>query len=147
MPLMLSAVWIVNRSKVSASAVIRFRRSRCNRADALRQALVLAAVNTLTAERAVRNLDELRPARARELHVLTTEPAIARVVAADENSKSQVVLHCTGNAEPTTARWQLSRQLLGRLAALPVGSEHQITTKSRHGGSSKCGSTQRCILG
>jgi hypothetical protein len=49
---------------------------------------VLATVNTLTGERAVRNLDEVGTARARALHILTTEPAIAQVVDASRRTAS-----------------------------------------------------------
>src|SRR5438093_13749748 len=39
---------------------------------------VLAAVNTLTAGRAVRNLEAISEARTQELRILAAEPAIAR---------------------------------------------------------------------
>ena len=48
---------------------------------------VLAVVNTLTAEKAVRNLESINEEKRRELWVLSTEPAIARIVAEDEHGK------------------------------------------------------------
>jgi hypothetical protein len=54
---------------------------------------VLAVVNTLTAEKAVRNLEGMNEARRRELHVSSTEPAIARVFAEDERGKRKTYFY------------------------------------------------------
>jgi hypothetical protein len=53
---------------------------------------VLAVVNTLTAEKAVRNLENMNEEKRRELHVLSRQPAIARIVAEDEHGKQKTYL-------------------------------------------------------
>jgi hypothetical protein len=78
---------------------------------------VLAAVNTLTCDRAVRNLDEVRTARARELHILTTEPAIARVLAADEDSKTRTYFIARGTPSQLSLAAWASRGPAGRRRA------------------------------
>jgi hypothetical protein len=50
---------------------------------------VLAVVNTLTAEKAVRNLENMNEEKRRELRVLSMEPAIARAVAEDEHGEQR----------------------------------------------------------
>jgi hypothetical protein len=67
---------------------------------------VFAAVNTLTGEKAVRNLDDVGVARARELHILTIEPAIARVIAASEDGKAKTyfIARGTPSKPPTDGR-------------------------------------------
>jgi hypothetical protein len=46
---------------------------------------VFAVVNTLTADQAMRNLRGISQSRAQELRVLSTEPAIARIVVAEQS--------------------------------------------------------------
>jgi hypothetical protein len=72
-------------------------------------------------------------ARVRELHILTTEPAIARVVAVGEDGKARTyfIARGTPTRPPRDGSLVASyRSPIGRLAALPVGSELEITTKT-----------------
>lgn len=95
--------------------------------------MVLAAVNTLTGDQAVRNLDETGTARARELRILTMEPAVARVVAADEEGRRRTyfIARGTPNRSPRDGSLVVSyRAPLGRLAALPVGAELEAGERS-----------------
>src|SRR5262249_40125737 len=50
---------------------------------------VFAVINTLTADRAMRNLEGINRARAQELHALSTEPAIARIVTWEESGETK----------------------------------------------------------
>jgi hypothetical protein len=63
---------------------------------------VLAVVNTLTADKAVRNLEGMNEARLRELRVLSTEPAIARIVVEDDHGtgKTYFISRATPHSSP-----------------------------------------------
>ena len=50
---------------------------------------VLAVVNSVTSEKAMRNLDAIGHARVQELRVLSKEPAIARIVVAEETGDTK----------------------------------------------------------
>ena len=92
---------------------------------------VLAVVNTLTAERAMRNLEGINRARAQELRALTTEPAIARIIIAEESgeAKTYFISRGTPTRPPGDGSAAASyRSPLGRLAALPVGSDYDLVT-------------------
>ncbi|MGE3993614.1 hypothetical protein [Pseudorhodoplanes sp.] len=94
---------------------------------------VLAAVNTLNAEKALRNLEGINEARRRELRVLSTEPAIARIVAEDENGqrKTYFISRATPHSKARDGSAVASyRAPLGRLAALPVGDDLDVRTPS-----------------
>jgi hypothetical protein len=92
---------------------------------------VLAVVNTLTAEKAVHNLEGMNEARRRELLVLSTEPAIARIVAEDEYGKRKTyfISRATPHTKPRDGSAAASyRAPIGRLAALPVGGDLDVRT-------------------
>jgi hypothetical protein len=85
----------------------------------------LAAVNTFTAEKELRGLSAVNAETRRRLHILSTEPAIARVVVLEDGRRS---IYFVGNATPDTTvdktiKVVNYRAALGRLAALPVGDE------------------------
>lgn len=92
---------------------------------------VLAVVNTLTSEQATRNLRSISDTRAKELRLLSLEPAIARIVAKDDagNTRTYFISRATplrsphdGSAVPGY------RSPIGRLASLPVGSDIDLKT-------------------
>jgi hypothetical protein len=92
---------------------------------------VLAVVNTLTAEKAVQNLESLNETRLRELRVLSVEPAIARIVAEDEGGtqKTYFISRATPHRGPQDGSAAASyRAPIGRLAALPVGADIDVKT-------------------
>jgi hypothetical protein len=87
---------------------------------------VFAAVNTLTADRAVRNLHNVNDARSRELYALSTEPAIARIVAETESGETKTIFFANGTPTQKPGDGSLVasyRSPIGRLAALSVGKQ------------------------
>jgi len=91
---------------------------------------VLASVNTLNADQAIRNLNAISEVREQELRVLATEPAIARVVFTEGGvTKVMFIARGTlGYATHDRSEIVSYRSPLGRLAAVQVGSERQIVT-------------------
>jgi flagellar biosynthesis GTPase FlhF len=92
---------------------------------------VFAVVNTLTADRAMRNLEGISQARAQELRVLSTEPAIARIVVKEKSGdkKTYFISRGTPSRPPSDGSAVASyRSPVGRLAALPVGSDVDLVT-------------------
>jgi len=92
---------------------------------------VLAVVNTLTADRAMRNLEGINRARAQELHALSTEPAIARIAVAEESGERKIffISRGTPTRPPRDGSAVASyRSPVGRLAALPVGTDYDLVT-------------------
>lgn len=90
---------------------------------------VLAAINTLTADRAVHNLDGISRTRVQELRTLSTEPAIARIVVSDDSGATKVyfISRGTPTRPPRDGSVVVSyRAPAGRLASLPVGSEFKF---------------------
>ncbi|MCK1580683.1 hypothetical protein IVB03_14095 [Bradyrhizobium sp. 168] len=91
----------------------------------------LAAVNTLNAGPAIQNLSGISEEIRRELRHLCAEPAIARLVLRDDNGHEQIYFISRAGAPPaargrgTVASY---RSPIGRLASLPVGSDHEIRT-------------------
>lgn len=91
----------------------------------------LAVVNTLTADKAVRNLENLNAENRRELRLLSTEPAIARVIVEDEQGKLRTyfISRATPHAKPRDGSAAASyRAPIGRLASLPVGGDFDVNT-------------------
>ncbi len=91
----------------------------------------LAVVNTLTNDRAVQNLTTISEDRQRDLMQLCAEPAIARVVVLDDNKQERMVFIARASADPIPGGGALVasyRSPMGRLAAIPVGSDHEVRT-------------------
>lgn len=87
----------------------------------------LASVNTLTGVSAMQRLDEINLANLTANQVLAREPAIARVVVADEAGGEQTYYIC--RAAPVTGVPGLLASYkapVGRLASLPVGAEFKL---------------------
>jgi hypothetical protein len=92
---------------------------------------VFAVVNTLTADRAMRNLEGINQAQAQELRSLSTEPAIARIIVAEEtgDTRTYFISRGTPTRPPRDGSAVASyRSPVGRLAALPVGSDFDLVT-------------------
>jgi hypothetical protein len=84
---------------------------------------VLAVINTLTAVKAVQNLESLHETTLRELRVLSIAPAIARIVAEDERGiqKTYFISRATPHCSPRDGSAAASyRAPIGRLAAPPL---------------------------
>ena len=89
----------------------------------------LAVVNTLTADRAVQNLRVISEDRLRDLRQLCIEPAIARVVVLGEDNQEKTIF--ITRASPLSGGGALAasyRSPMGRLAAIPVGQDHDVKT-------------------
>ncbi|WP_316231136.1 ATP-binding domain-containing protein [Bradyrhizobium sp. SZCCHNR1051] len=90
---------------------------------------VFAAVNTLTADRALQNLTGINKELLRELSQLVTEPAIARIVLRDEDGGERVYFIARAGTLPTSKGLMASyRSPIGRLAALRVGHDEDVRT-------------------
>lgn len=90
-----------------------------------------ASINEINAAKAVENLGRVQADLASAYRHLRDEPAIARVVVADENDRREILYIC--RATPVTCDGvQLCSSLgpKGRLAALPVGDFARIRLPS-----------------
>ena len=86
----------------------------------------LASVNTFTSGSALKRLDEVGQSNQASYRVLTREPAIARIVVADEEDKLRTYYIC--RTTPISGISNLASYLapIGRLASLAVGSEFTL---------------------
>ena len=90
---------------------------------------VFAAMNTLTTERAARNLAGINHDLVRELSQLAQEPAIARLILQDDDGKDQIYFIARAGTLPGRsggAPLASYRSPIGRLAALRVGSDADV---------------------
>lgn len=111
-------------SKVAEAAAARLAE-----ASSASGAAVFASINTFTSTEAVRNRDQISEANIEGYRILTREPAIARVVVTDEDGEKATYYFC--RAAPVIfggdgIKFASYRSPMGRLAALPVGSEHTL---------------------
>ncbi|HGS4547271.1 TPA: ATP-binding domain-containing protein [Vibrio cholerae] len=85
-----------------------------------------ANINTLTSSSAVQNLGQIDAANRESYRVLTTEPAIARVVVLDDTNKKRIYYIC--RTTPVTGVQNLAsyRAPIGRLASLAIGNEFTL---------------------
>ncbi|MER8394421.1 hypothetical protein NKH10_21265 [Mesorhizobium sp. M1340] len=113
-------------------------------AERVRQALAeprpdvanaFASFNAATDGAVINKMGEVTDSRARELRSLLSEPAVARVVAADEDGNRRVyfVSRATPHRSPSDGSHAVSYNAmpLGRLAALKIGGE--LEAPSRNG--------------
>lgn len=84
---------------------------------------VLASVNTLTSGRGLNAIDDLLRERRDSLQVLLKEPVIARVMVRDQNGDESRIFICRTTPASNSSAFASNRSPLGRLAALPAGSE------------------------
>jgi hypothetical protein len=94
-------------------------------------ASAFAAINTLT-DRALETLTTISEDRRRDLMQICIEPAIARVMALDEDGQKRTVFISRATPQVSIAGALIVsyRAPLGRLAALPIGPDHEIYTPS-----------------
>ncbi|MGL6511205.1 ATP-binding domain-containing protein [Aeromonas hydrophila] len=85
-----------------------------------------ASVNTLTGTEAVQRLGDSRQANRESYQILAKEPAIARVVAEDEDGVRQTYYICRTTALPGFINHTSYKVEKGRLASLPVGEELEL---------------------
>jgi DNA polymerase III delta prime subunit len=86
----------------------------------------LASINTMTSGSAIQKLDQISQANRESYQVLASEPAIARVVVADEEAEERVYYIC--RTAPVSGFPNLAsyRAPIGRLASLAVGAEFTL---------------------
>lgn len=89
----------------------------------------LAVINTLTSVKAVQNLTEIKAEQRQVLAALSNEPAIARLVLRDETGKEVIYFIArAGTLSHDRHSMASYRSPIGRLAALPVGSDQDVQT-------------------
>src|SRR5437660_1619409 len=84
---------------------------------------VLANVNTMTSGAAIQQLGQIYQANRESYQVLASEPAIARVVVADEEGEQRTYYICRTTPVSGFPNLASYRAPVGRLASLPIGSE------------------------
>jgi adenylate kinase family enzyme len=93
----------------------------------------LAAVNTLTADRAEKALNKISEEKRRDLALLAEEPAIARIVVVEDDGEEKTVFISNGTPQASAEGgrlWSSYRAPMGRLAAIPVGHDHEVRLPS-----------------
>lgn len=85
-----------------------------------------ASVNTLMGTDAIQNLEQISSANRESFQTLVKEPAIARVVAEDEDGHRQTYYICRAAALSGFLNHTGYLTEKGRLAALPVGEELEL---------------------
>ncbi|OAI65084.1 helicase UvrD [Ralstonia solanacearum] len=83
-----------------------------------------AGGNTLNSDRAARALDGVNQANESAYRKLASEPAIARVIAEDDNGRRTAYYFCRAEQGIADLGLVSYRAPAGRLAALPVGEEY-----------------------
>lgn len=93
----------------------------------------LVTPQTLTADKALQRLKDLGDAKRKALVEQSVEPAIARVVIADEEGRREELFISRGTpySPAGIAKVASYRSPMGRLAAVPVGDEHEVVLGGR----------------
>lgn len=86
----------------------------------------LASINTLTSGSTIKSLDKISQENRESYLVLTTEPAIARVVVADDKGEERVYYICRTSPLSGFAYHASYRAPVGRLASLGIGAEFKL---------------------
>ena len=86
----------------------------------------LASINTMTSSSAIQRLDQISQANRESYQVLVTEPAIARVVVADEDGKEKTYYICRTTPVSGFPNLASYRAPVGRLASLAIGAEFTL---------------------
>jgi len=86
----------------------------------------LASINTMTSSSAVQRLDQISQANRDSYSVLAREPAIARVVVADEEGEERTFYICRTTPVSGFPNLASYRAPVGRLASLAIGTEFTL---------------------
>lgn len=86
----------------------------------------LASINTMTSSSAVQKLDQISQANRDSYSVLAREPAIARVVVADEEGDERTYYICRTTPVSGFPNLASYRAPVGRLASLAIGTEFTL---------------------
>jgi hypothetical protein len=82
---------------------------------------VFASINTLTSAAAVRQYDDISRASREASEILSREPAVARVIAEDDEAQLRTIYICRTSPIQVLHQFASYRAPMGRLAALPTG--------------------------
>ena len=91
---------------------------------------VLASINTMTSSSTMQRLDQINHANHESYQVLVSEPAIARVVVADEEGKEKIYYICRTTPVSGFPYLASYRAPVGRLASLAIGAEFTLPNGS-----------------
>lgn len=83
----------------------------------------LANINTMTSSTAIQKLDHIRQENRESYWVLAREPAIARIVVADEHGEERTYYICRATPVAGFPNLASYRAPVGRLASLRIGDE------------------------
>lgn len=86
----------------------------------------LASINTMTSSSAIQRLDQISQANRESYQVLVAEPAIARVVVADEDGEKKTYYICRTTPVSGFPNLASYRAPVGRLASLAIGAEFTL---------------------
>lgn len=86
----------------------------------------LASINTMTSNSAVQRLEQISQANRDSYSVLAKEPAIARVVVADEEGEERTYYICRTTPVSGFPNLASYRAPVGRLASLSIGAEFTL---------------------
>ena len=86
----------------------------------------LASINTMTSFSAIQRLDQISQANRESYQVLVAEPAIARVVVADEEGEEKTYYICRTTPVSGFPNLASYRAPVGRLASLAIGAEFTL---------------------
>jgi hypothetical protein len=86
----------------------------------------LASINTMTSSSAIQKLDQISQANRESYQVLVAEPAIARVVVADEEGEEKTYYICRTTPVSGFPNLASYRAPVGRLASLAIGAEFTL---------------------
>ena len=93
---------------------------------------VFTSINPMTAAAALRQYDEISRASREARETLSREPAVARVIAADDEGELRTIYICRATPIQIIHLFASYRAPLGRLAALPIGASITLPNGKRY---------------
>lgn len=91
-----------------------------------------ASINTLTSAAAMREYDEISRASREAREILSREPAVARVIAEDDQGQLRTIYICRTTPIQVIHQFASYRAPLGRLASLRIGSAITLPNGKRY---------------
>ena len=120
---------IADESLTTFTRVAEAAKAHLAEASSISSPGVFASINTFTDIQAVRNRQRITEANIEGYRILTREPVNARVVVTDEDGRRTTYYFCRAAPVPLgdeETKFASYRSPVGRLAALPIGSEHTL---------------------
>lgn len=91
----------------------------------------LASVNTMTSAPAINRLGQISQANKESYQILANEPAIARIVVADNTGKQRTYYICRTTPISGVPNLASYRAPIGRMASLPIGEKFLLPNGNR----------------